>query len=75
MQGYTRTGVLTKNFVLTMPKYWVIIRMKKVIFVNLEMIQELLLAGEGLDIEFKQSKRQLNKDVFESVCAFLNRND
>mgnify|MGYP000899678591 CR=1 FL=1 len=58
-----------------MPKYWVIIRMKKVIFVNLEMIQELLLAGEGLDIEFKQSKRQLNKDVFESVCAFLNRND
>ena len=49
--------------------------MKKVIFVNLEMIQELLLAGEGLDIEFKQSKRQLNKDVFESVCAFLNRND
>lgn len=25
-------------------------------------------------VEFKQSKSKLNKDVYESVCAFLNRN-
>ena len=25
-------------------------------------------------VEFKQSKTKLNRDVFESVCAFLNRN-
>lgn len=37
-------------------------------------ILEKLNKGEGIDIEFKKSKNKLNKDVFESVCAFLNRN-
>ena len=37
-------------------------------------INELLHTGESISIEFKQSKNKLNKDVFESVCAFLNRN-
>lgn len=27
-----------------------------------------------MTVEFKQSHKKLNKDVFESVCAFLNRN-
>ena len=35
---------------------------------------ELISLGEGLNIEFKQSRNKLNKDVFDSVCAFLNRN-
>ncbi len=38
-----------------------------------EMVQQLLVGGEGLTVEFKQSKSKLNKDVFETVCAFLNR--
>ena len=41
---------------------------------KMEKLQELLLDGEGLTVEFKQSKNKLNKDVFETVCAFLNRN-
>ena len=34
---------------------------------------EILKEGEGLEIEFKTSTFELNKDVFESICAFLNR--
>lgn len=37
-------------------------------------IMELINKGEGINIEFKESKNKLNRDVFESVCAFLNRN-
>ena len=36
-------------------------------------IKELLEQGEGITVEFKESKRELNKDTFESVCAMLNR--
>src|SRR5690625_5325178 len=45
---------------------WMFMRMKK--------LQGLLNQGESIFVEFKQSKGKLNKDVFESVCAFLNRN-
>lgn len=38
-----------------------------------EYIIKLINNGEGINIEFKESKIKLNKDVFESVCAFLNR--
>ena len=30
--------------------------------------------GEGLLIEFKECKTEINKGVYETVCAFLNRN-
>lgn len=36
-------------------------------------IKSLLEQGEGITIEFKESKKELNKDTFESVCALLNR--
>ncbi len=36
-------------------------------------LNEFLQQGEGLEIEFKTSRFELNKNVFESVCAFLNR--
>ncbi len=42
--------------------------------VKIEKIKEFLSWGESITVEFKQSKNKLNKDVFESVCAFLNRN-
>lgn len=29
--------------------------------------------GEGLDLEFKTCRDQINRDVYETVCAFLNR--
>lgn len=34
---------------------------------------EIIEAGEGLNAEFKESRNKLNKGVFNSVCAFLNR--
>ena len=40
---------------------------------ELEKYQSLIDLGEGLLIEFKESKEKLNRDVYESVCAFLNR--
>jgi ATP-dependent DNA helicase RecG len=38
-----------------------------------ENLERLLQRGEGISIEFKQARRGLPRDVFESVCAFLNR--
>lgn len=38
-----------------------------------QQILELIRKGEGLDLEFKTCRSQLNRDVYETVCAFLNR--
>lgn len=40
---------------------------------NIEAINKLLSTGENGHIEFKTSRFELNRDVFESVCAFMNR--
>jgi ATP-dependent DNA helicase RecG len=39
-----------------------------------EHVKQLTTQGEGIEVEFKESKTKLNKSVFETVCAFLNRN-
>lgn len=36
-------------------------------------ILKLIEGGEGLTTEFKTCRTQLNRDVYETVCAFLNR--
>lgn len=38
-----------------------------------DRITELIKRGEGAEIEFKESFFKLNKNAFESICAFLNR--
>jgi len=38
-----------------------------------EKLEQLLQLGEGIDIEFKTSQFEINKDTFDSICAFLNR--
>jgi ATP-dependent DNA helicase RecG len=38
-----------------------------------EKLIELLKIGEGIEAEFKTSGTQLNKNAFETICAFLNR--
>ena len=38
-----------------------------------ERIKDLLRKGEGLAIEFKRCAGKIEHDVFESICAFLNR--
>ena len=36
-------------------------------------IHNLLLAGENISIEYKECKTALPKDIYTTVCAFLNR--
>ena len=36
-------------------------------------IQRQLCNGEGLSVEFKRCSGRIEHDVFETVCAFLNR--
>jgi ATP-dependent DNA helicase RecG len=36
-------------------------------------IKQLLQQGEGIEVEFKESLFKLNKNAFETICAFLNR--
>lgn len=36
-------------------------------------LQQLLSEGEALTVEFKAAKQQLPRDLYETVCAFLNR--
>jgi ATP-dependent DNA helicase RecG len=38
-----------------------------------QIIKELLQQGEGIEVEFKTARFDLNKDTFDSICAFLNR--
>ncbi len=41
---------------------------------NIDRLKEIICKGEGIGTEFKESKTKLNKDVYETICAFLNRN-
>lgn len=36
-------------------------------------LQHIIQQGESITVEFKTSKEKLNKDAFDSICAFLNR--
>lgn len=40
---------------------------------NSSQIIQILKKGEGIDVEFKTSQFELNKDTFETICSFLNR--
>ena len=41
--------------------------------INNNQILALIRRGEGIDLEFKTCRNQINRDVYETVCAFLNR--
>ena len=36
-------------------------------------INNLINTGEKIDVEFKRAEKELNKDVYETVCSFNNR--
>ena len=38
-----------------------------------DQLQQIIQKGEGITVEFKTSKNKLNKNSFETICAFLNR--
>ena len=40
---------------------------------SLSNILQLLKNGENIFVEYKESKTELNKDVYQTVCAFSNR--
>jgi predicted HTH transcriptional regulator len=40
---------------------------------NLEHIRKLLISGENVSLEYKECIAGLNKDIYQTVCAFLNR--
>jgi len=37
-------------------------------------IQQLIEQGEGISLEFKKTENKLPETLFETICAFLNRN-
>jgi len=39
-----------------------------------EQLRKIIKGGEGLTAEFKECRTQVTRDVYESICAFLNRN-
>ncbi|CAL7906103.1 AlbA-2 domain-containing protein [Fusobacterium necrophorum subsp. funduliforme] len=41
---------------------------------NSKVIKHFIQNGEKIDVEFKESKNALTKDVFDTVCSFNNRN-
>ncbi len=41
--------------------------------VNEHKLKELICKGEGISTEFKTCRNSLSRDVYETVCAFLNR--
>ena len=36
-------------------------------------LKALIKQGEGISVEFKECRRTINRNVYETVCAFLNR--
>ena len=40
----------------------------------IDEIKALIQTGEKVDVEFKESKHALTKDVYDTVCSFNNRN-
>jgi ATP-dependent DNA helicase RecG len=42
--------------------------------VDTHKIHKLIEQGEGISVEFKRGKNELPSNLFETICAFLNRN-
>jgi ATP-dependent DNA helicase RecG len=43
---------------------------------NIDKIRELIAKGEvrNTNVEFKKCKSEVGQSVYETICAFLNRN-
>ena len=41
--------------------------------INEQQILQLIAKGESIDLEFKECKSGLARNVYETICAFLNR--
>ena len=36
-------------------------------------LKYIINSGEGISVEFKEARKQLPENLFETICAFLNR--
>lgn len=41
---------------------------------TIEELRKIIITGEKIDVEFKRSRNNITKDVYDSVCSFNNRN-
>lgn len=41
---------------------------------NTDKLVSLINLGEGINVEFKKNEKKLSKDVYETICAFSNKN-
>lgn len=41
---------------------------------NKNKLQNIILQGEAITVEFIKTNKQLPENLFETICAFLNRN-
>lgn len=41
---------------------------------TMENILDIISNGEGLTVEFKRCREKVTSDVYQSICAFVNRN-
>ncbi len=41
---------------------------------TIKELKQLIYTGEKIDVEFKQSRNDITKDVYDTVCSFNNRN-
>ena len=49
--------------------------MEKIAYnMNFKKMKEFIQQGEGIEVEFKLAQNGLPENLFETVCAFLNRN-
>ena len=37
---------------------------------TIDEMKEIISMGEKIDAEFKESRNDLNRDIYESVCSF-----
>ena len=42
-------------------------------FLTIAELRKLILTGEKIDVEFKCSKNDITKDIYDTVCSFNNR--
>src|SRR6056297_2573736 len=40
---------------------------------KIEDLKRIISSGESITVEFKESKKKLNRNLYESVCSLLNR--
>ena len=49
------------------------IKKERWFIMDIKQMKEMILSGENISVEFKESKNELNLSSLETVVAFLNK--